>query len=431
MKKIIVALISVIIASAAFMGGCVNVSGVDIKGLDGKNASAYEFYELAKSQDPDLTIDEFLKKYLSYTDTQAFALQGAINRSLMSGVSVVACFETVSYDLFGRPIKKSVASFGSGVITELDKENGDAYVVTNCHVVYNDTAVNSYVSDEIYLYLYGQDDDYNDRDYAIPATVVGVSSTYDIALLKVEGSEILRSGTAVAAEFDDADDVYVGETVYAIGNPERLGIAATQGIISKDSETIRVDISSSDYNQNIKTYRVIRTDAAINGGNSGGGLFNLEGKLAGIVNAKAASEDIDNMGYALPSSNVRRLVELMHSQGYDGETGVEQAYLNASFSAKNRKTKYENDKLAIYETVYVTAAGDGLLAEDAVRHVKITDAQGNIYEDMDVTRLYHLDDALLSARLGYTVTLTVSREGKTVEVPITLTKDNFINYDKI
>ncbi len=177
MKKIIVALISVIIASAAFMGGCVNVSGVDIKGLDGKNASAYEFYELAKSQDPDLTIDEFLKKYLSYTDTQAFALQGAINRSLMSGVSVVACFETVSYDLFGRPIKKSVASFGSGVITELDKENGDAYVVTNCHVVYNDTAVNSYVSDEIYLYLYGQDDDYNDRDYAIPATVVGVSST--------------------------------------------------------------------------------------------------------------------------------------------------------------------------------------------------------------------------------------------------------------
>ena len=66
------------------------------------------------------------------------------------------------------------------------------------------------------------------------------------------------------------------------------------------------------------------------------------------------------------------------------------------------------------------------------RHYRVSvDVFSQSYEDMDVTRLYHLDDALLSARLGYTVTLTVSREGKTVEVPITLTKDNFINYDKI
>lgn len=434
MKKWVLSLTAAICAAATLLGGCVNLSGVDGKdGADGKNASAYEFYELAKSENPDLTIEEFLKEYLSVSDLDSFSLQSSINRSLLSGVSIAAAFTVTKYDIWGRPTTGTGTSysFGSGVILELDKESGDAYVVTNCHVIYNDSAKTA-VSEDVTLYLYGQDENYS-AEYAIPATVVGASRTYDIALLKVEDSEVLKTSSARAASFETSDDVYVGEAVYAVGNPEGFGISATQGIISKESETISVDLSSSNYVQDVKEYRVIRTDAAINGGNSGGGLFNSSGELVGIVNAKAASEEIDNMGYALPASNVKRLVKLMKDSyeagGFDGKTGVSQANFEASFSAKNRTTNLVDDRVNISETVYVTSEGNGLEKDDAIRSVKLTDAGGKVVEEKKISRIHHLDDVLLSARKGYTLTITVSRGGNLQEISIPLSGDNFVVYD--
>ncbi|MDE6586331.1 MAG: S1C family serine protease [Clostridia bacterium] len=430
MKKWIVSLTAATVAAVTLLSGCVNLSGVDGKdGRDGKDASAYEYYEIAKSENPDLTVEEFLKQYLSVSDLDAFSLQASINRSLFSGVSIAAAF-TVKYEGFwSRPTTSY--SFGSGVIIDLDLDKGDAYVVTNCHVIYNDTAT-KHISDDVTLYLYGQDEEYL-QEYSIPATVVGASRTYDIALLKVNGSKVLMSSSARAASFDTSDDVYVGETVYAVGNPEGYGISATQGIISKESETISVDLSSSNFVQDVKEYRVIRTDAAINGGNSGGGLFNLSGGLVGIVNAKAASEDIDNMGYALPASNVKRLVKLMQdnylSGGFGSSTGVSQARIKAGYTAKNRTVKLVDDRAVISETVYVTTEGDGLLKDDAIRSVKITDANGKVVEEKQITRTHHLDDVLLSVRKGYTVTFTVSRGGEITEVPVTITNEHFLTLE--
>lgn len=433
MKKWILSLTAAAVASATVLSGCVSLSGVDGKdGADGKDASAYEYYELAKSENPDLTIDEFLKEYLSFSGEDSFTLQNSINRSLLCGVSIASAFTVNRYDWFGRPAGTQTSyAFGSGVIIDLDKEAGNAYVVTNCHVIYNDGA-NNPVSSGVTLYLYGQDEEYL-SEYAIEATVIGASRTYDIALLKVEDSAILKSSSARAATFASNDDVFVGETVYAVGNPEGYGISATQGIISKESESISVDLSSSNYVQDVKEYRVIRTDAAINSGNSGGGLFNYSGELVGIVNAKAASEDIDNMGYALPASNVKRLVSLMKDAylktGFSGTTGLAQINLNAGFSAKNRSVKLTDDCAVISETVYVASEGDGLLSDDAVRKVKITDANGNTVEEKTITRTHHLDDVLLSARAGYTVTFTVSRNGADVEVPVLITNEHTVTFE--
>ena len=171
------------------------------------------------------------------------------------------------------------SSAGSGIIYSIDKTKGDAYIITNQHVVYNVKTID--------VYLYGM----QLSAYAIPATYVGGSVTYDIAVLKIEGSEVLKNSYARAADFADSEQLRVYDRVYAVGNPEGSGLSATEGIISVASENISITGADG----SLLTMRVMRVDAAVNHGNSGGGLYDESGKLVGIVSAKEVSEDIDNM----------------------------------------------------------------------------------------------------------------------------------------
>lgn len=440
MKKIVVSIAAAVIALSAFFTGCVTLSGVDGKdGKDAEDVSIRQIYEETNAERKEqglkeLSFLEFVEEYLGFEQEDvenSLSLQSSINRSLRAAVSIQASFtvtkRTVTWGGHISTSKEIETYYGAGAIIDLDKENGNAYAITNCHVIYNDTADNK-ISETVNLFLYGQDTTY-DANCAIPAKVIGASQSYDIALLKVENSEILKESYAQAASFAGDDDVFIGETVYAIGNPQGYGISATSGIISKESETISINLSSSNYYQNIKQYRVIRTDAAINSGNSGGGLFNYDGYLVGIVNSKASgtsTDSIDNMGFALPSGNVRRLVKLMldeyNANGFSGSNGVTRAYLTAEYSSKARPSKWNdvNSRYEIVENVYVTVAGDGLETDDAIRHIKVLDTNGKEVENKEVTRLYHIDDTLLSAKRGYTVILTVSRQGVQTDVEVKL-----------
>lgn len=438
MKKLMLAVAAALMSLAVLFCGCVTVSGGDARdGRDGQDFSIRDCYEETNAERVKVGLEElsfldFLKEYLNYdcdTLEKEASLQTSINRSLRCAVSVMSVFNVTetSYDWWGRPIgtqSTKQTAYGAGVIIDINKETGDAYVITNCHVIYYDKADNK-IANDIYLFLYGQEMDYLST-CAISAEVISVSQSYDIALLKVENSGILKSSDAVSASFASSDVVYMGEEVYAVGNPEGYGISATKGIISKESETIQINLSSNSYYQNIKEYRVIRTDAAINGGNSGGGLFNTDGYLVGIVNAKSSSSTVDNMGFALPSSNVKRLVQLMidsyNENGFNSKLGVTRAYLQAEYTSQPRPSKWNSAQnvYEIYESVYVTVAGDGLEAEDLITHIKLLDTSGKVVEDKEVTRLYHLDDTLLSARLGYSAVLTVSRSGEEKEVTVKL-----------
>ncbi len=177
---------------------------------------------------------------------------------------------------------------GAGVVLQVDKTKGDAYIITNYHVVYYG---NSIVS-QIYVYIYGQE--YN--EFKIPATYVGGSSSYDIAVLKISGSDIIKNSNVVPAKVD-IGQMYAGETVVAVGNPDGGGISATKGIVSVDSEQINLTLADN----TAGTMTVMRIDAAVNGGNSGGGLYDKNGNLVGIVNAKIQDEEIENMAFAIPS----------------------------------------------------------------------------------------------------------------------------------
>lgn len=457
MKKLITAILATVTAlTVVGLSGCLSASGMDGKdGKDGQDASAYDFYELARTVpgQENMTVDEFLLKYLNYTSVELeteLSSQSNANRSVLSCVSILTSF---TYEIPANRKSYHQIFTGAGVIVDLDKAEGDAYVLTNCHVVYNDASKDE-IASGVYLYLYGQDApgvNYNiyyeevyrtfaatyydytiddDKDYRIEAEVVAASQTYDLALLKISDSEVLRNSAAIAAEFSESDDVYVKESVYAIGNPEGEGMSVTSGTVTKESQNIMLNLSDKHANdENYFTeYRVIGTDTAINGGNSGGGMFgSLDGKLIGIVNSKHVAEDVDNMGYVLPASYARRLW-LAIRDGYEGgyitdKQGVKVAKFPADCIIKSTSAYWDNAsrRTILEEKVAIeTDAGD-FKKNDLITNIKISDKSGNVVENKAVTRSYHVSDTMISAREGYTVEVSLLRGSEPVTVTFTAT----------
>ncbi|MBD5632051.1 MAG: trypsin-like serine protease [Clostridia bacterium] len=469
MKKFICLIVAAMLSVTLFFCGCVDESNTPL------NVTVNNSYL-------NMTDDqwrEYMEKLTENGDT-AQKQQAAISRSLLCGVSILTRFEykTTGYVKqtslgWGSSGLKRVGTqayhriyCGAGVIVQLDKTTGDAYIVTNCHVVYDDTS-SSVTAEEVYLYLYGQDTegenyeigakyctyggktvfdssgealvDYDIKGitddtkntgyekYCISAEVIGASVTYDIALLKVSGSDALRSGTAMVAEFAESDDVYAGQPVYAVGNPEGDGMSVTSGVISRESELIELNLSDKDEDAYLD-YRVIRTDAAINGGNSGGGMYNSDGELVGIINSKSVSEEIDNMGYALPGSNVKRLWLLMKDAYESGSSYfsasnpyIKRAVFPAEYKVASSSARLENGYTVITQTLVVDKAAGGFQVGDVLKNIKITDASGTVKEDRAITRSYHVEDTLLSARDGYSVVFTVQRGGEDTQVSFTAT----------
>ena len=258
-----------------------------------------------------VTIDQLmnaLERYGNDGDNINVTIEGGTesdllmaSHAILSSVSVISKYSERRDPTTGKNLGEGVSA-GSGIIYRLNKAAGDAYIVTNYHVVFNEAFVkNGQISDDIKIYLYGQE--YS--DYAIPATYVGGSMNYDVAVLKVTNSELLRTSSAKEAVFADSDLITPLERAIAIGNPNGEGIAVTSGIISMTSEYIDLSITSGTTTQ----YRVIRTDAAINSGNSGGGLFNAKGEVIGIVHARANVSYADNVGYAIPGNLAKAVVE--------------------------------------------------------------------------------------------------------------------------
>ena len=416
-------------------------------GEDGKDLTAQELYEAAKKNGFEGSYLDFCKDVLK-VEAQTNNDVNTIASNITSVVSIYCGFsQTVYYGgiggiggmIGGLPQKKYYASAGSGVIIDLDKEAGDALIVTNYHVIYDASSdVETGISDSIYLYTYGafnafslQSNGYADvYGDGLKATYVGGAMDYDIAILRVEGSEYLKKRPVSEAKFGDSDKVQVGEKVYAIGNPDGAGIAVTEGIISVESEYITMN--STDGSNNSVDYRVMRTDAAINSGNSGGALFNAEGNLIGIVNAKNVSTDVDNMGYALPGTQVRNLCEnILNCRKEEGYAGARVGTLGVIVSITSSEA-YFNEKgaLRIREEVTVAqvakkgAAIEVLAVGDILQAIKINDN-----EWFTLNRQYQLLDQLLCVRQGDKAQIKLQRDGTEKIVEITFDEEtDFTKY---
>ncbi len=355
----------------------------------------------------------------------------AANKALMSAVSIYAKFQKTQSSIWGSSTV-SATSAGSGVIIGLDKDNGSAYILTNYHVVYDSASkTTNHISNEISVYLYGMES----AEYAINATYVGGSMNYDLAVLKVEGSLLLMQSNAMAVTFANSDEVAIYEDAIAVGNPEGTGISVTGGKINVDSEYINLYMDDGDSQSQI-SLRVMRTDAAVNSGNSGGGLFNSKGELIGIVNAKKmlssdGEDTVDNIGYAIPSNVAKSIASniIYYCDGTDKEC-VYRAMLGITLGYNNMRTEYDTETglLTKKENVGVSEISNGSFAEgklevgDRFETITVGGVTHEIY------RTFHLIERMLDARVGDTVVFGIVRGDEKMNISITITADMLTAY---
>lgn len=424
--------------------------------------STYDNYlALKENEGYEGTFSDFLNEYVYNSSTISNPVEACVNSRLMSVVSIIAEFHSLSSSYPYRETNKTTDfSAGSGVIYKLDKENGDAYIITNYHVIYSGSYYTSdltkvtcnNVANRIICYLYGTslnvenigtaDDGYNTYSYgpyAIECEFLGGSANYDIAVLKVCNSEILKTSDATQISIKNCSDIIVGERAIVIGNPEANGFSATAGIVSVDSEYITM---TNVYNVT-QQIRVVRIDAPVNGGNSGGGLFDVNGNLIGIVNAKLVDEEVENIGYAIPSDIAIEIADniIKNCNGID-KLNVQKATLGITLKTIYTKSVYNTGTLKanIIETVAIdsitaNSLADGILEKNQIiKQITIVskDLDGNAYNKViPITRLYQVVDSTLSLCVGDTITFTIeSADGSsTSDITFTITQDSLTTID--
>lgn len=201
-----------------------------------------------------------------------------VNKTADSVVEITT--ETVKTGVFAQQFIQSGA--GSGVIIDTQ-----GYIVTNHHVIDGATKISVTLRDGT----------------AYDATLVGSDSELDVALLEITPDKAL-----VAANFGDSNNLMVGQRTVAIGNPlGQLGGSVTEGIISALNRDVVIDG---------QTMSLLQTDTAINPGNSGGGLFDSNGNLIGIVNAKSSGSEVEGLGFAIPINDVIDVIGDLSEYGY-------------------------------------------------------------------------------------------------------------------
>lgn len=325
----------------------------------------------------------------------------------------------------GQGYKQEYSSAGSGVLYKVDKDAGSAFVITNYHVVYDSSSdAENGISREITVYLYGSETEAQ----GIPAVYVGGSLYYDIAVLYIEDNDLIRTSLAAGVTVADSDQVCPGDTAIAVGNPEDMGISASVGIVSVDSEYITM--TAADERTSV-SFRVMRIDTAVNSGNSGGGLFNDRGELMGIVNAKVSDTSVENIGYAIPSAVAVSVAEniLDHCFGTETES-VRRGILGITVSVSDSLAEYEEEtgRITIKETVAVYEVDPQGIAYGVLQagDILCTVTVGETLKE--ITRQHHVIDLMLDVRAGDTVTFTLLRDGEELTVQITVTAEDLISY---
>ena len=357
-------------------------------------------------------------------------IPAASAKGLRSAVSILCKFQATVQQSGWRPgygstATKEYSSAGSGVIYQMDKAAGDAFIITNYHVVYDASSnAENGISRDISIYLYGSEIE----EKAIPATYVGGSLYYDIAVLRIDDSDILRNSHACQVDVADSDAVAVGDSAIAIGNAQSYGISASFGIVSVDSEYITM--TAADGRTEV-SFRVMRVDTAVNSGNSGGGLYDDRGNLIGIVNAKIVDDGVENIGYAIPSNVAIAIANNIIDYCYGTDVQrVQRALLGITVTSSDSKAIYDvqTGTVRIAESVSVYEVAEASLADGALQAGDLLLSATVNGRKTEITRQYHVIDLMLSVRVGDTVSFTVLRDGQQLAVDITITADCLTAY---
>ena len=283
------------------------------------------------------------------------------------------------YGYPGQTRNNTMVAYGSGVVL-----TPDGYIVTNNHVVEG--------ADEVEV-------TFNNK-VKKTATIIGTDPTTDLALIKVEASDLQY------LTFGDSDNVRIGEWVLAVGNPFNLTSTVTAGIVSAKARNLSI------LGEGTSVESFIQTDAAVNPGNSGGALVNTKGELVGI-NAAIASHTGSYEGYsfAIPSNIVRKVVDdlLLYGTTQRGYLGVQIAELTQELA--------EKEGLENIEGVYVAEVTEGGAAKLA--GIKAGDVITSV-AGKKVNSTTQLRESVGQYRPGDKVDVEVNRHGSHHHYELTL-----------
>ena len=292
---------------------------------------------------------------------------------------------------------QQIASEGSGVIYK--KDDKDAYLVTNTHVINGASKVDIRLADGT----------------KVPGEIVGSDTFSDIAVVKISSEKV-----TTIAEFGDSSQLSVGETAIAIGSPlgSEYANTVTQGIIS--SLNRNVSLKSED-GQAIST-KAIQTDTAINPGNSGGPLVNIQGQVIGITSSKIASNggtSVEGLGFAIPSNDAQNIIKQLESNGKVTRPalGIQMVNLSNVGASDLRKL---NIPSGLTSGVVVRSVQNNMPANG---HLQKYDVITKV-DDKEITSSTDLQHALYNHAIGDTIKVTYYRNGKEETTSIKLDKNS-------
>ena len=394
LKKMMTRVIAVSVALALLLGGGLGILLNEFVFSDDGSADRAQVSEggtddtvntdddPAPSTTPDTNQNSSNLLYTESSNTNEMSISDVVAAVEDSVVAITVEIENTTTYMYSNYSYTSEAK-GSGVII-----SPDGYIVTNNHVIEGATAV--------YVTLA------NGESY--DATIIGSDDFTDLGLIKIEATGL------TAAQFGNSDEIRKGDTAIIIGNPlGYLDGSVSSGIISATGRTL-------DFSDGTTLHNLIQTDAAVNPGNSGGGLFDSHGALVGIVCAKSSSTEVEGLGFAIPVSTVRTVVQDLVDYGY--VTGRPALGINA-MEVHDAYTAMLNQlpRLGVYVTGFISSEaenGSGRQIGDCIFSINC----------VEVTRSDEILAAIYSLEVGDTVEVVVYRNSEMVTVQTTLVEQD-------
>lgn len=374
---------------AVFALACLVAGGGAVGGfILGNNAAETATAEVSEAPEPaeeQVTLQEANNPESGIQNTQTVTAVVTdvtdVVEEVMPSVVSITNTSVVTQNFWGQQYQSENQSSGSGII--VGENDTELLIVTNNHVI----------SDSTQLKVQFIDGSIAD------AKVKGSDSNMDLAVIAVslENLESTTKENISIAVMGDSESLKVGEPAIAIGNALGYGQSVTTGVISALNRQIEMSEDGS------TSGTLIQTDAAINPGNSGGALLNVKGQVIGINSNKIGGSTIEGMGYAIPISNAKPIIEeLMNRETKDKVDTAKKGYLGIS------GLNVTSDVSSMYgmpEGVYVAqvyqggAANAGMLKGDII----------TAFDGSSVKTMEDLQGYLEYYEVGETVTVTIQR----------------------
>ena len=391
-NQVIVPFISGVLGCSLVIGTCFGVPSVKEKIIGSTPTSTSSSTSVTNLKDANAGTVDFVS-LSSYSDTAVYAA----NKILPSIVGIEVTYNVTQNSMFSffgssmTPSTSTAKASGSGIII-----SKDGYILTNNHVVSSSSSSTYYdiseaTSVKVTLSL-GDKKSYD-------AKIVGKDSQTDLAVLKIDANDL------TAAEFADSDSVKIGEFTMAVGNPLDLGTTITCGVVSATNREV-------DDGDGAK-FTCIQTDAAINSGNSGGALVNSKGQVIGVNTLKVSSTGVEGIGFAIPINSTLSVIDDLKTY-----SKVRRPYIGITGRDLDQKTASAHN---LVEGIYVYSIDSFSAAEKA--GLKIGDVITSI-DGKQVKTMDELNEIKNTHSIGDKVTLKINRDGKEINVELTLGEQN-------